>query len=76
LAKAVSEGVRWIHMSEFTTAIDEYGRVIEAKAISGHPALCSAAEEAAKQWVYKPARLDGAPIRQQEVLTFIFTPPK
>ncbi len=31
--------------------IDENGRVIEAKAISGHPALRSAAEEAAKKWV-------------------------
>jgi TonB family protein len=55
--------------------IDEYGRVIEAKAISGHPALRSAAEEAAKQWVFRPARLDGAPIKQQDVLTFIFNPP-
>jgi TonB family protein len=56
--------------------IDEYGRVIEAKAISGHPALRSAAEEAAKQWVFRPARLDGAPIKQQDVLTFNFNLPK
>jgi TonB family protein len=56
--------------------IDESGRVIEAKAISGHPALRSAAEEAAKQWVFRPARLDGATMKQQHVLTFIFHPPK
>lgn len=52
--------------------IDENGRVIEAKAISGHPALRSAAEEAAKEWVFRPASLDGKPVRQQDVLTFNF----
>jgi TonB family protein len=52
--------------------IGENGRVIEAKAISGHPALRSAAEEAAMKWVFKPASLDGKPMRQQDVLTFTF----
>ena len=56
--------------------IDENGRVIEAKAISGHPALRSAAEEAAKKWVFRPASLDGKPMRQQDVLTFSFNPPQ
>jgi TonB family protein len=54
--------------------IGENGRVIEAKAISGHPALRSAAEEAAKKWVFRPASLDGKPMRQQDVLTFSFNP--
>jgi TonB family protein len=56
--------------------IDENGRVIEAKATSGHPALRSAAEEAAKKWVFKPASLDGKPMRQRDVLTFTFDLPK
>jgi len=56
--------------------IGENGRVIEAKAISGHPALRPAAEEAAKKWVFRPASLDGKPMRQQDVLTFSFTPPQ
>ncbi|HEY9431712.1 MAG TPA: energy transducer TonB [Blastocatellia bacterium] len=56
--------------------IGENGRVIEAKAISGHPALRSAAEEAAKKWVFRPASLDGKPMRQQDVLTFSFNPPQ
>jgi TonB family protein len=55
--------------------IDENGRVIEAKAIKGHPALRSAAEEAAKKWVFRPTRLDGKSMRQQDVLTFIFDIP-
>jgi TonB family protein len=57
-------------------AIDENGRVIEAKATSGHPALRSAAEEAAKKWVFRPASLDGKPMRQRDVLTFTFTLPQ
>jgi TonB family protein len=56
--------------------IDENGRVIEAKATSGHPALRSAAEEAAKKWVFKPASLDGKPMRQRDVLTFTFNLPQ
>jgi TonB family protein len=56
--------------------IGENGRVIEAKAISGHPALRSAAEEAAKKWVFRAASLDGKPMRQQDVLTFSFSPPQ
>jgi TonB family protein len=56
--------------------ISENGRVIEAKAVSGHPALRSAAEEAARKWVFRPASLDGKPMRQQDVLSFTFTPPQ
>jgi periplasmic protein TonB len=56
--------------------IGENGRVIEAKAISGHPALRSSAEEAAKQWIFRPASLDGKPMRQRDVLTFSFNPPQ
>jgi protein TonB len=56
--------------------INENGRVIEAKAISGHPELRSAAEDAARKWVFRPTRVDGKPMRQQDVLTFIFSLPQ
>jgi TonB family protein len=56
--------------------IDENGRVIEAKATSGHPVLRSAAEDAARKWVFKPTHLDGKPVKQPGVLTFKFVPPK
>jgi TonB family protein len=56
--------------------INENGRVIEAKAISGHPALRPAAEEAARKWVFRPMRIDGKSMRQQDVLTFIFDLPQ
>src|SRR5262245_29629793 len=54
--------------------ISETGRVIEATAISGHPALRNAAMDAARQWVYKPATLNGVPVKMESVLTFTFTP--
>jgi TonB family protein len=56
--------------------IDENGRVIDAKAVSGHPALRPAAEEAAKKWVFRPASLDGKPMKQRDVLTFTFNLPQ
>jgi len=56
--------------------ISEEGRVIEAKAISGHPLLRDAAVEAARQWVFKPAILNGVPVKTEMVLTFAFTPPR
>lgn len=52
--------------------IKEDGRVKSAKAISGHPALRGAAEEAAAQWVFTPTRLSGQPVSLESSLTFIF----
>jgi TonB family protein len=52
--------------------ISEMGRVIDARAISGHQALRSAAVEAAYKWVFKPTTLNGAPIKVQGVLNFNF----
>lgn len=56
--------------------VDENGRVIEAKAISGPTVFRVAAEEAARKWVFKPTLLDGAPVRQKGTLTFVFTRPQ
>jgi TonB family protein len=55
--------------------IDENGQVISAKAISGHPVLRSAAEDAARKWVFNPTLVDGKPVRQPGVLKFVFTAP-
>ena len=59
---------------EVEITVSEDGLVVEAKAISGHLALRSAAVDAARQWVFKPLTLNGANIRTKSVLTFIFTP--
>jgi len=52
--------------------ISESGRVIDAKAISGHEALRSAAVDAALKWVFKPTTVDGKPIKVQGILNFNF----
>ena len=54
--------------------ISEEGLVVEAKAISGHIALRSAAAEAARKWVFKPANYNGVNIKSKSILTFIFSP--
>jgi TonB family protein len=55
--------------------IDENGRVIEAKAVKGHPVLRAAAEDAARKWVFKPTLLDGKPVSHTGTLIFVFRPP-
>jgi TonB family protein len=69
---AKTMGVSW--KVEVKVVISESGRVIEATAVSGHVALRAAAEAAARQWVYKPATLDGVPMRTERLLTFTFNP--
>jgi TonB family protein len=61
---------------QVSITIGENGRVIEAKAIKGHPVLRAAAEEAARKWVFRPTLLDGRPVKQPGTLTFLFTPPR
>jgi protein TonB len=56
--------------------ISTTGRVTGVKAIGGHPLLRGAAEEAARQWVFRPATLKGAPVETQIVLTFVFNAPQ
>jgi TonB family protein len=59
---------------EVRVVISESGRVIEATAINGHVALRAAAEDAARQWIYKPAMRDGIPVATESVLSFTFSP--
>ncbi|MGE0883546.1 MAG: TonB family protein [Blastocatellales bacterium] len=55
--------------------VSEEGRVIQAKAISGHALLRSAAESAALKWVFKPVLDNGKPVQIQGVINFVFTRP-
>src|SRR5262245_8028323 len=59
---------------EVEVTISEKGLVVEATAISGHFALRSAAVEAARKWVFKPAIFSGDPVKIKGVLTFTFGP--
>ncbi|HJQ68067.1 MAG TPA: energy transducer TonB [Blastocatellia bacterium] len=52
--------------------ISPEGRVEVARAISGHPMLKPAAEEAARQWRFQPTLLNGVPVRVTGIITFVF----
>src|SRR5262245_1145640 len=52
--------------------VNEQGDVIAASAVSGHPLLKAAAEEAAWGWKFRPATQSGAPVRVVGNLLFSF----
>ncbi len=52
--------------------IDEAGNVAEAKAVSGHPLLRSAAEAAARQATFSPTTMSGQPVKVSGILVFNF----
>jgi protein TonB len=52
----------------FTAIIGRDGTIQNLTLVSGHPLLVSAAQEAVKQWRYKPTLLNGEPV---EVVTQI-----
>lgn len=52
----------------FTAVISRDGTIQNLQLISGHPLLVAAAQEAVKQWLYKPTLLNGEPV---EVVTQI-----
>jgi TonB family protein len=57
---------------EVRVVISESGKVVDATPISGPMMLRSAATAAARQWVYKPATLNGLPVRTESILTISF----
>ncbi|HWS89487.1 MAG TPA: TonB family protein [Pyrinomonadaceae bacterium] len=52
--------------------VDERGRVISARAVSGHPLLRQAAAAAARQAQFSPTLLSGQPVRVSGVITYSF----
>lgn len=52
--------------------IDESGKVISAKAVSGHPLLQQAAVQAAYQARFSPTMLSGQPVKVTGVITYNF----
>ena len=53
--------------------IDEAGRVVSAKAVSGHPLLRQVAETAARQATFNPTLLSGKPVKVTGVIVYKFT---
>lgn len=59
---------------EVRIVFDETGKVIWAKAISGHPELRQAAEDAAWQTRFSPTILSGEAVRTSGILIYNFVP--
>ncbi|HEX6183603.1 MAG TPA: VWA domain-containing protein [Pyrinomonadaceae bacterium] len=55
--------------------IDEQGKIIEARAVSGHPFLQQAAVQAARQARFEPAKLSGEPVKIKGTINYVFTLP-
>ncbi|MFL6331807.1 MAG: VWA domain-containing protein [Pyrinomonadaceae bacterium] len=55
--------------------IDEHGKVVEARAVSGHNFLLQAAVQAARQARFTPALLSGQPIKVKGTINYVFTLP-
>ncbi len=55
--------------------IDESGKVVSAKAISGHPLLLRASEMAAYQARFSPTTINAQPVRVSGVITYNFVLP-
>ena len=57
---------------EVRVVIDETGKVIYAKAISGHPDLRAVSEDAASQSEFSPTKLAGQPVKVTGVIQYNF----
>lgn len=61
---------------EVEVMVDEGGKVISAKAISGHMMLREAAVTAARGWRFNPTKVNGAAVRAVGRITFDFQRPR
>lgn len=52
--------------------LNEAGKVVSAKALSGHPTLVPAAVNAAYQARFMPTKLDGQPVKVSGIITYNF----
>jgi protein TonB len=57
----------------FNAVIGKDGTIQNLQLMSGHPLLVPAAEEAVKQWLYKPTLLNGEPVEVATVIDVNFT---
>jgi protein TonB len=55
-----------------SAVIDEHGNVVQARAVSGHPFLITAALKAVLQWKYEPTLLNGTPVAVEMEVTVHF----
>lgn len=54
--------------------IEESGEIEHVRRVQGPSPLAEESERTVRKWTFKPARLDGKPIRASAILTFTFRP--
>jgi TonB family protein len=69
---AIAKAARASGTVKVEIEIDGAGKVISARAVSGHPLLRDSAEQAARQWRFKPTLLFGKTAKVIGILTFNF----
>lgn len=57
----------------FSVIVGKDGHITNLTLISGHPLLVTAAQEAVKQWLYRPTLLNGDPVEVATVVDVQFT---
>ena len=57
----------------FEAIISKDGTIQQLKVISGHPLLIPSAQEAVKNWKYRPTQLNGEPVEVQTTIDVNFT---
>lgn len=72
---ASAVAVRATGIVNVRVVIDEYGNVIAATALSGHPLLQSSAVSAARAAKFEPTQLSGTPVKVSGILTYNFVIP-
>jgi len=71
---AAARAVRASGAVNVQVTIDESGSVISASAVSGHPLLRAAAEQAARSSRFSPTMLSGQPVKVTGVIVYNFVP--
>ena len=59
----------------FTVTIGAMGNIEAVNVVRGVPSLTEAAQRSLMQWKFRPATLDGRPVRASIVAAFTFTRP-
>ncbi len=71
---AAARAVRASGAVNVQVKIDEAGNVVSANAVSGHPLLKAAAEQAARSSKFSPTLLSGQPVSVTGVIVYNFVP--
>ena len=73
---AAGRAVRAEGLVSVRVMIDEQGNVISAAAVSGHPLLRAASEQAARLATFSPSMLSEVPVKVSGIVTYNFVLPK